>query len=320
MPPGFCCAVPLSLSYSWELISFKMMNQAVQFSYCTVAHIQAKTWNSYSTERLIGCTVEPRYVELGYLELPAISNRIGFSLDLPVFFQSFTMGYLELGCLEHPAISNCFLLPLAQINPGYLELFCVPKKHWSKSVRKCSQGTSRQDALKAEKCIDVFTVLTKAKSDWLDLLLNAECDRLPVFVDQTITPGIWPTSLSRTPAISNSFSIPLRVRDSGVLLYFSQHKLWCTRGTELSLEDKSYFDLHRVTVGKLVKTSVFDITSKLVSIMLWPDDGSDVKNVSGVPLVEGINNHKALGPRIPHMFWPQLFECLVLEYISCGVF
>ena len=69
-----------------------------------------------------------------------------------------------------------------------LKLFCVPKKHWSKSVRKCSQGTSRQDALKAEKCIDVFTVLTKAKSDWLDLPLNAECDRLPVFVDQTITP------------------------------------------------------------------------------------------------------------------------------------
>ena len=60
--------------------------------------------------------------ELGYLELPAISNRIGFPLDLPLFFQSFTMGYLELGYLEHPAISNCFSLRLAQINPGYLEL------------------------------------------------------------------------------------------------------------------------------------------------------------------------------------------------------
>ena len=30
-------------------------------------------------------TVEPRYVELGYLELPAISNRIGLPLDMPVF-------------------------------------------------------------------------------------------------------------------------------------------------------------------------------------------------------------------------------------------
>ena len=56
-------------------------------------------------------TVEPRYVELGYLELPAISNRIGFPLDLPLFFESFTMGYLELSYLEHPAISNCFSLP-----------------------------------------------------------------------------------------------------------------------------------------------------------------------------------------------------------------
>ena len=81
-------------------------------------------------------TVEPSYVELGYLELPAISNRIGFSLDLPLFFQSFTMGYLELGYLENPAISNCFSLPLAQINPGYLELYYIPKKHWSKSVRE----------------------------------------------------------------------------------------------------------------------------------------------------------------------------------------
>ena len=68
-------------------------------------------------------TVEPRYVELGYLELPAISNRIGFPLDLPLFFQSFTMGYLKLDTsntslsrtvsryLKHPAISNCFSFP-----------------------------------------------------------------------------------------------------------------------------------------------------------------------------------------------------------------
>ena len=86
--------------------------------------------------------IEPRYVELGYLELPAISNRLGFPLDLPFFFQSFSMGYLELGYLEHPAISNCFSHALAQINPGYLELYYIATKHWSKSVRKCSQGTS----------------------------------------------------------------------------------------------------------------------------------------------------------------------------------
>ena len=123
--------------------------------------------NNISEVVRIGSTVEPCYVEL-----PAVMNRIGFPLDLPLFFQSFTMCYLELGYLEHPAISNCFSLPLVQINPGYLELYYVPKKHWSTSVRKCSQGTWR-DVLKAETHIDVFLV-TKAKSDWLDLLLRMQ--------------------------------------------------------------------------------------------------------------------------------------------------
>ena len=81
------------------------------------------------------------------------------------------MDYLELGCLEHPTISNCSSISLAQINRGYLELYYIPKKHWSTSVRKCIQGTSWQDVLKGEKRIDVFTV-TKAKSDWLDLPLQ----------------------------------------------------------------------------------------------------------------------------------------------------
>ena len=114
---------------------------------------------------------------------PAVSNSVisnsllsrtelGFPLDLP-FLQSFTMGYLELGYLEHPAISNCFSLPLAQINPSYLELYYVPKKHWSTLVRKCSQSTSWQDVLKARKRIDVLTV-TKAKSDWLDSPLRMQ--------------------------------------------------------------------------------------------------------------------------------------------------
>ena len=80
------------------------------------------------------------------------------------------MGYLKLGHLERPIISNCFSLPLAQINPSYLELYYFPKKHWLKSVMKRSQGTSWQDVLKAEEYIDLFTV-TKAKSDWLDLPL-----------------------------------------------------------------------------------------------------------------------------------------------------
>ena len=105
-------------------------------SYCVMLYF----WWGYSrnlklislgSERVPGETalietdiqVEPRHVELGYFELPAISNRIGFPLVLPLFYQSFATGYLELGYLKHPAISNCFSLPLAQFNPGYFELY-----------------------------------------------------------------------------------------------------------------------------------------------------------------------------------------------------
>ena len=95
-------------------------------------------------------------------------------------FQSFAMSYLELS-LEHSAISNCFSLPLAQINPSYLELDYVPKKHWSTSVGKCSQGTSWQDVLKAEKCIDMFTLM-KAKVRLTGLTAANAGDKLPLFV------------------------------------------------------------------------------------------------------------------------------------------
>ena len=47
------------------------------------------------------------------------------------------------------------------------------------------------------------------------------------FRDQIITPrNLMPTSLSRTPATLNYFSIPLRVRDGGVLLYSSYCIMW----------------------------------------------------------------------------------------------
>lgn len=52
-------------------------------------------------------TVGPHYLELGYFELPAISNSNSFPLVLSLCFQSFTIGYLELRYLELPAISNC---------------------------------------------------------------------------------------------------------------------------------------------------------------------------------------------------------------------
>ena len=45
-------------------------------------------------------TVEPRYLELAYLELPAISNLNQFPMDLPILFIVFLLGYLELAYLE----------------------------------------------------------------------------------------------------------------------------------------------------------------------------------------------------------------------------
>ena len=114
---------------------------ARNISYCLFQGVHYPHQQTVGT-LVLHYTVEPPHVELRYLELSAISDRIGFPLDLPLFFQSLTMGYLELGYLEHPAISNCFSLPLAQISPSHFKLYYIPKKHWSKSVRKCSQGTS----------------------------------------------------------------------------------------------------------------------------------------------------------------------------------
>ena len=51
-------------------------------------------------------TVEPRYFELRYFEVPVISKSSRIPLDLPLFFKSFTIGYFELGYFELPAISN----------------------------------------------------------------------------------------------------------------------------------------------------------------------------------------------------------------------
>ena len=74
--------------------------------------------------------------------------------------------------------------PWLKSTPAISNFGYVPKKHSSTSVRKCSQGTSWQDVLKAEKCIDVFAV-TKAKSDWLDLPLRMQketsCRHLLIF-------------------------------------------------------------------------------------------------------------------------------------------
>ena len=77
------------------------------------------------------------------------------------------MGYLELGYLKHPTISNRFSLPLAQTNPGYLELYYIPKKQWSKSVWECSQGTPWQDVYTESWEMYYWRV----HGNWLDLPL-----------------------------------------------------------------------------------------------------------------------------------------------------
>ena len=128
---------------------------------------------------------------------PAMSNSVisnsplsrteqDFPWICPCFFSHLLWAISNSVVSNTPLSRTVFRFPYSQINPGYIELYCIPKKHWSISVGKCSQGTSWQDALKAEKCIDVFTV-TKAKLDWPDTV-NAEGDKN--FRDQTITPEI----------------------------------------------------------------------------------------------------------------------------------
>ena len=197
-PSAFAAASPVSLT----LLSIPGTHQYI----CQL---------SVHLVRRCTCTVEPWYVDL---ELPAISNRIGFPLDLPLFF--FSVIYCELSrtrLSRIPCYLELFLPPLISNQPRYLELYYVPKKHWSTSVRKCSQGTSWQ-VLRVEKCIDVFLV-SKAKSNWLDLLLRMQkatsCRSLLILGIKLLL-----QKFDANLAITNYFSMPLRVRDSGVLLYY----------------------------------------------------------------------------------------------------
>ena len=131
-------------------------------------------------------------------------------------FYAVELRYVELYTLE------LFLAPFSY--PGYLALYYVPKKQWSKSVRKCSHGTSWQDLLKAE-CIDVFTV-TKANSDWLDLPLRMQvtsCRYLLILGNKLLLHKFDTNLTFSNPHYLKLlyFLKPLRVRDSGDLLYSS---------------------------------------------------------------------------------------------------
>ena len=94
--------------------------------------------------------------------------------------------------------------------PCYLELSYFPKKHWSKSVRKCSQGTLWQDVLKAVRNIYWRVHCNESKVRLTGpTTANAEGDKLPVFVnfrDQTITPEIWRQPHYLEPPLSRTVS------------------------------------------------------------------------------------------------------------------
>ena len=110
-------------------------------------------------------TVKSRYVELGHLELPAILPLVCFS-------------HL-LWAISNSVISNTPLSRTVSLSPYLKSIQAISNFNTFRRntlvniyhSRKCSQGTSWQNVLKAEKCIDVLTV-TKAKSNWLDLLLR----------------------------------------------------------------------------------------------------------------------------------------------------
>ena len=99
-----------------------------------------------------------------YLEQKMISLRFA-----PVFSDIY-YGLSRTRLSRTPRYLELFLAPLSSKQPHLSRTLIRPEEApVNISVRKCSQGTSWQDVLKAEKCIDVFTV---AQSDWLDLPLR----------------------------------------------------------------------------------------------------------------------------------------------------
>ena len=148
-------------------------------------------------------TVEPRYVELGYLKQNMIS--LGFFLSHLLW-----------------AISNSVIAN----TPLYLELFLAPlssNQPWLSRTLLRSEETLVKISQKVQsrhlptRCTDSWEmywrvyVINESKVRLTGL--TAECRRRQVA-------GIWGSNYcSKSPAISNNFSIPLRVRDSGVRLY-----------------------------------------------------------------------------------------------------
>ena len=143
----------------------------------------------------------PHYLEQNWISL-------GFALGFSVIHYGLSRTRLS----RTPRYLEQFLSPHSSNRPRLPRTLLRSEEtrvNWS--VRKCSQGESRH-------------LLTRCTESW-QMYWRVRGKR-----EQTQTDWTWsnyysrnltPTSLSRTPAISNYFSIPLRVRDSGVLLYYS---------------------------------------------------------------------------------------------------
>ena len=161
---------------------------------------------------------EPRYSMSNLV----ILNRIGFPLNLPLFFQSFTMGYFELGYLKQPAISNCFSLPLAHIKPSYLKLCYVLKNTGQRRSGSAVKAPPDKMLWKLRNVFMFSWWWNQSQTDWTS---RYKCIRQQVASILLISGiklllQIFDAVLAiSNPTISNFFSIPLRVRDSGVLLY-----------------------------------------------------------------------------------------------------
>ena len=146
---GYCTCIIL---FKWALILVRCLFKGSTYPFTIIGRKSGQTekWRKHRSSYFLTNKWKKNIIHLNPAMLNSvISNRIGFPLDLPLFYQSFTMDYLELGYLEHPAISNCFSLPLVHINPGYLELYYSPNPtlvNISQEVQ--STGTSWQDVWK----------------------------------------------------------------------------------------------------------------------------------------------------------------------------
>ena len=94
--------------------------------------------------------------------------------------------YVELGYLEHPAISNCISLPLAEINPGYLELYFVPNEINTGQNQSGSAVRAPRDKMywKLRNVLTSHGNESKVRLTGLRTTANADGDKLSMHISQ----------------------------------------------------------------------------------------------------------------------------------------